>query len=263
MTLPPSEWSSYPPLGALAGSVTLAYMLPDDLLLRPSIQDLSPFLKSVKRPLDQYWASKKDQLVDGANSGVTGMKFTKTQFELANHVFVCKDLPTETTSTSTRRRNVTICIGWKSIARHACLEEWDEMSTLKLPGVPRCFGRHELVYDRVLSNHSSKLIKSAGEDPKEFTVADMDKLDPYYVCRIQEPPACLVFSWRGAVSSLWLRLILNDSHHRLSCTTLSRTVTRCSLLLRTNLQRRPALLLLHSENRHACGRAIAVRIMGS
>ncbi|KAJ3531608.1 hypothetical protein NMY22_g8084 [Coprinellus aureogranulatus] len=201
MQQPPSEWWSYPPLEALAGSVALAYLLPDDPALESAAkQDLTPFLKVLHEPIDRYWGKKKDlvkQRLLGLNPGHRG--YSRAHHELAKHIFVCNDLPEASESTN-GRRNVTLCIGWRDVARHACFRDWDDLSTLNPPGLPREFRQHVLRHDNVLSSHAYALIKMVGQDPEKVTTAQMDELDPHYACRSEDPSlGYKVFSWRGAL----------------------------------------------------------------
>jgi hypothetical protein len=121
--------------------------------------------------------------------------------ELAKHVFVCPDYPSTATG---RRKDLTVCFGWRSAARHACLGEWDELAAgTRPPGLAQNYACHRPRRDNVLSSHAYELIEMVGEDPEKVTVARMDEVNPYYVCETGVG-GCLVYSWRGAVSSIQL-----------------------------------------------------------
>lgn len=244
MKLPPCEWHAYPPLEALADSVTLAHLLPDNPLQPPLSRDLSPFLRSLTQHRDRYWARKQVEVKEKVLGLRPGRGFN-TAHNLAKYVCVCDDLPTVAPPPgSTRPRNVTVCIGWPSMGRHACLEDWDELSTLKPPGARREYGRHELKHDSVLSSHSYNLIEKAGMNPEKATVADMDQSGPYFF--LEPPPqdgTPWVFSWRGAVSKVWFDVTHLPCSCIFSSIGLPTTAMLGSLSSQANSGPRPRLLL--------------------
>ena len=168
-------------------------------MLKPSSQDLSPFLKELPKLVDRYWNTKKDWLKQTLLSLSPRSKGYSRAHELAKHVFACADSPSSATG---RRKDLTVCFGWRSAVRHACLGEWDELAVgTRAPGLSQNYACHKPKRDNVLSSHAYELIAMVGEDPEKATVARMDELDPYYICDVREA-GNEVYSWRGAVSSV-------------------------------------------------------------